>query len=52
MGTDNYEEDLALELLENEDRLVREINDEITRGSCLTYQGRPASELAPAGKNA
>jgi RNA polymerase-binding transcription factor DksA len=31
LGTDNYEEELALELLENEDRLVREINDALQR---------------------
>jgi NAD(P) transhydrogenase subunit alpha len=26
--------------------------DEITRGSCLTYEGRTVSELLSAGKNA
>ena len=29
-----------------------DFNDEITRGCCLTYEGRGASELAPAGKSA
>lgn len=33
-------------------KLNIDFNDEITRGSCLTYDGRPASELAPAGKSA
>ena len=33
-------------------KLVVDFTDEITRGSCLTYEGRPASELAPLGKNA
>ncbi len=33
-------------------KLNIDFSDEITRGSCLTYDGRPASELAPAGKSA
>ena len=33
-------------------QLKVDFNDEITRGCCLTYEGRSASELAPAGKSA
>ena len=33
-------------------KLNVDFNDEITRGCCLTYEGRGASELAPAGKSA
>src|SRR5262249_19870671 len=33
-------------------RLNVDWNDEITRGSCLTYDGRAANELTPAGKTA
>ena len=33
-------------------KLTLDFSDEITRGSCLTYDGRPASELAPARKSA
>ena len=33
-------------------QLKVDFNDEITRGCCLTYEGRGASELAPAGKSA
>jgi H+-translocating NAD(P) transhydrogenase subunit alpha len=33
-------------------KLNVDFNDEITRGCCLTYEGRPASELAPTGKSA
>ena len=33
-------------------KLNVDFNDEITRGCCLTYEGRPAGELAPTGKGA
>ncbi len=33
-------------------KLALDFTDEITRGSCLTYEGRAANELAPAGKSA
>ena len=38
--------------LAKDGKLNLDFTDEITRGSCLTYDGRPASELAPAGKSA
>src|SRR5439155_19318254 len=38
--------------LARDGKLNVDFNDEITRGSCLTYDGRLASELAPVGKNA
>ena len=33
-------------------KLAVDFTDEITRGSCLTYDGRRPSELAPTGKSA
>jgi NAD(P) transhydrogenase subunit alpha len=38
--------------LAKDGKLNVDFTDEITRGSCLTYDGRPASELAPVGKSA
>ena len=32
-------------------KLNVDFTDEITRGSCLTYDGRSAKDLAPAGKD-
>jgi NAD(P) transhydrogenase subunit alpha len=38
--------------LAKDGKLNLDFSDEITRGSCLTYEGRAASELAPVGKTA
>ena len=38
--------------LSKEGRPNIDFNDEITRGCCLTYAGRAAAELTPAGKSA
>jgi NAD(P) transhydrogenase subunit alpha len=38
--------------LAKDGKLNVDFSDEITRGSCLTYEGRAASELAPVGKTA
>jgi NAD(P) transhydrogenase subunit alpha len=38
--------------LAKDGKLNVDFSDEITRGSCLTYEGRAAGELAPVGKTA
>jgi proton-translocating NAD(P)+ transhydrogenase subunit alpha len=38
--------------LAKDGKLNVDFTDEITRGSCLTYEGRAPSQLAPVGKNA